>query len=142
MYTVKTTSITILPKLIDIMQTASARIESRFVPSPLDQRDSILITYADQFTREGEPPLKTLADVCNFILGDIVSGIHILPFYPFTSDDGFSVSDYHQVKEDYGNWCDITRLGKHHRLMFDAVINHSSVKTRLVPGVFTKSGSL
>ena len=95
----------------------------------LSQRDIILITYPDQIQHADRHPLAVLADFCEQYLMDIVTGIHVLPFYPWTSDDGFSVVDYRQVDSRYGDWNDIARLGHHFRLMFDAVINHVSVKS-------------
>ena len=59
-------------------------------------------------------------------LSDAINGVHILPFFPYSSDDGFSVIDYKQVDPNLGSWEDISRLGKNNRLMFDAVINHIS----------------
>jgi sucrose phosphorylase len=95
----------------------------------LDQRDTILIAYPDQVRQEGRPSLAVLADFCRLHLRDIVTGIHILPFYPWTSDDGFSVVDYREVDPRYGGWQDVQRLGQDFELMFDAVINHVSVKS-------------
>ncbi|MCA9982580.1 MAG: hypothetical protein KDD89_17215, partial [Anaerolineales bacterium] len=59
-------------------------------------------------------------------IGGVINGVHILPFFPYTSDDGFSVVDYKQVNPDWGTWADVRRMGAHFRLMFDAVINHIS----------------
>src|SRR5690554_4511993 len=101
------------------------------VPSPkgeLTERDAILITYGDQLQSPEEKPLQTLSRFCEEYLTGIISGIHILPFYPWTSDDGFSVSDYRRVDPALGNWEDLFRLGQNFRLMFDAVINHVSVQ--------------
>ena len=95
----------------------------------LDQRDTILITYPDQVQEEDRPPLAVLAEFCRGHIWDVVSAVHILPFYPWTSDDGFSVADYHKVDPRYGDWEDIELLGRDFRLMFDAVINHASVKS-------------
>lgn len=97
--------------------------------SGLTHRDAILITYGDQVRAPGEPPLQTLADFCAAHLREIVSGIHILPFYPYSSDDGFSVMDYRAVDPAMGSWEDVTRAGKHFRLMFDAVVNHISAQS-------------
>ncbi|HSL45091.1 MAG TPA: sugar phosphorylase [Anaerolineales bacterium] len=94
----------------------------------LTERDSILITYGDQVQQSGEKPLQTLSRFCTQYLDGIVSGIHILPFYPWTSDDGFSVSNYRKVDPALGDWEDISNLGRSFRLMFDAVINHASVQ--------------
>ncbi|NOZ71218.1 MAG: sugar phosphorylase [Chloroflexi bacterium] len=95
-------------------------------PRPLDHTDAILITYGDQFQEPGRPPLQTLRDFLDTHLGEAISGVHILPFFPYSSDDGFSVIDYTQVAPQLGDWHDIEALGEHYRLMFDAVINHVS----------------
>lgn len=99
---------------------------------PLTERDAILITYGDQFQDRGPdgklhaPPLQTLRQVLIQILDKPVSGVHILPFFPYSSDDGFSVIDYTKVNPEVGTWPDVERLGQDFRLMFDAVINHIS----------------
>jgi glucosylglycerate phosphorylase len=98
-------------------------------PMGLDQRDSILITYPDQVQQDDQNPLAVLAEFCRAHLPDTVTGVHILPFYPWTSDDGFSVIDYREVDPRYGDWNDIELLGRSFRLMFDAVINHISAKS-------------
>jgi sucrose phosphorylase len=96
--------------------------------SSLTERDSILITYGDQVRQAGQSHLKTLADFCETHLQGVVSGIHILPFYPWSSDDGFSVKDYRSVDPALGGWDDVERLGTSFRLMFDGVINHASAQ--------------
>jgi len=95
--------------------------------SALTERDALLITYGDQVRAAGIPPLQTLAEFCVQHLTGVVSGVHILPFYPWTSDDGFSVSDYRAVDPAFGTWDDVDRL-RGFRLMFDAVVNHASVR--------------
>jgi len=95
----------------------------------LNHKDVMLITYGDQVTEPGNAPLTSLADFCEEYLHDLVNCIHILPFYPYTSDDGFSVSDYRQVDPNLGSWQDIERLGQKFRLMFDGVINHISAQS-------------
>ncbi|MFZ5883392.1 MAG: sugar phosphorylase [Chloroflexota bacterium] len=96
--------------------------------SSLTERDALLITYGDQIWERGKAPLQTLAEFCEMHLRGVVSGIHILPFYPSSSDDGFSVKDYRAVDPALGDWNDIARLGKSFRLMFDGVINHASAQ--------------
>jgi glucosylglycerate phosphorylase len=93
---------------------------------PLDARDALLITYPDQFQQAGKPPLRVLDAFARRYLQGAVSGLHILPFYPFTSDDGFSVVDYRQVDPGLGGWEDIEHLEDPFLLMYDAVINHIS----------------
>jgi glycosidase len=96
---------------------------------PLTQRDALLITYGDQVRKDGEPPLQTLASFCEKHLRGAVSGIHILPFYPYTSDDGFSVTDFFAVNPALGTWEDVRRLASSFDLMFDAVFNHMSAES-------------
>jgi glycosidase len=96
----------------------------------LTERDTILITYGDQVTEPGRPPLQTLAQVLENTVEGAITGVHILPFFPYSSDDGFSVIDYTAVNPEIGTWSDVERLGRSFRLMFDAVINHISVHSR------------
>jgi sucrose phosphorylase len=100
----------------------------------LSERDAILITYPDQIQENDRPPLQTLTNFCKSHIKDVISGIHILPFYPWSSDDGFSVIDYRAVDPRYGSWDDIQELGKHFDLMFDAVINHISIQSEWFQG--------
>lgn len=93
------------------------------------EQDAWVISYPDQFRRAGEPPLATLGDLYTRRLRQFVNGIHILPFFPWTSDDGYSVSDYAQVDEAYGTWDDIESLGSEARIMVDAVVNHMSAQS-------------
>ncbi len=92
----------------------------------LTEKDSLLITYGDQLTSPDEKPLQTLGEFSREHLSGVVGGIHILPFYPWSSDDGFSVIDYRKVDPALGDWDDISSLQKNFRLMFDGVINHIS----------------
>lgn len=103
-----------------------SRISTR--NSGLTERDSLLITYGDQVQASHERPLQTLKTFCDKYLTNIVSGIHILPFYPWTSDDGFSVVDYRQIDPALGTWDDVSSM-QNFRLMFDGVINHISAKS-------------
>jgi glycosidase len=92
----------------------------------LTEKDAILITYGDQFHA---PTLSHLRSLENFLannLGEAVNWVHLLPFFPFSSDDGFSVIDYREVNPQIGTWEDIHLLSKNYSLMFDAVINHIS----------------
>ena len=92
----------------------------------LTQEDMILITYGDQVVRPDEEPLATLKHFLDEHIKDVINTIHILPFYPYSSDDGFSVIDYKDVSPRMGSWEDIRRLAENYRLMFDGVINHIS----------------
>lgn len=92
----------------------------------LSQRDSILITYGDTITKKGSPGLLVLHEFLEEFVGDAVTNVHLLPMYPYTSDDGFSVVDYRSINPDLGGWDDISALSEKYGLMFDAVINHIS----------------
>lgn len=96
----------------------------------LTEEDIILITYGDQFRESQRSLLQSLNTFLQSNLQDVISGVHILPFYPYSSDDGFSVIDYYQVETKVGTWQDIARLGKNFRLMFDLVANHVSAKSK------------
>jgi glycosidase len=101
-----------------------------------DQRDAVLITYGDMVHGEGEPPLRSLLHFIENHLGDAISTVHVLPFFPYSSDDGFSVIDYRQVEPALGDWDDIRALsaGNRYRLMVDLVINHVSAKSNWFRG--------
>ncbi len=101
---------------------------ARPVNISLSERDSLLITYGDQVQGRGKPHLQTLAEFCETHLRGVIGGVHILPFYPWSSDDGFSVKDFRTVDPALGDWKDIERLGSSFRLMFDGVINHMSAQ--------------
>jgi glucosylglycerate phosphorylase len=94
----------------------------------VSERDVMLITYGDHVRRDGEKPLFTLWDTLNRLRLPINS-IHMLPFYPYTSDDGFSVVNYFQVDPALGSWDNVRRLSADYRLMFDAVFNHISAQS-------------
>ncbi|MEM6472956.1 MAG: sugar phosphorylase [Planctomycetota bacterium] len=96
-------------------------------PTPeLTSRDAILITYGDAIREDGKTPLASLDSFSKSFLESAISAIHLLPCFPFTSDDGFSVTDYYQIDPDLGDWDDVKRLGESFDLMFDAVVNHIS----------------
>jgi glucosylglycerate phosphorylase len=125
------TAAPVFPILIEFLEEYRARIRPMYEnthsqAAQLSEADSILITYGDQFQERGKPPLQTLTEFLTLHLKDDISSVHILPFYPYSSDDGFSVIDFYQVDPSLGSWDEIAQLGKHFRLMFDAVVNHIS----------------
>ena len=98
-------------------------------PSPLEtlqKLDALLITYADQFQVQGQPHFTSLSNFIGKYLKNQISAIHLLPFFPYSSDDGFSVIDYKEVNPEMGSWDDLQALRECCNLMFDAVINHIS----------------
>ncbi len=91
-----------------------------------DQSDVAMITYADTIRKSGVPPLKVLHTFLDQFCRDIINIVHILPFFPFSSDDGFTVTDYLKVNDAHGDWSDISDIARHYHLMSDLVINHCS----------------
>jgi sucrose phosphorylase len=105
--------------------------EKSFNPADrFSESDIILITYGDLIRDDGHPPLQTLAELCNKYLKGVFNTLHILPFFPSSSDRGFAVMDFTEVDPALGNWEDIIALKDDFKLMFDGVFNHVSSKSR------------
>ncbi len=101
------------------------RSDSRL--SRWSQRDVMLITYADQLRTPGQSALRTLDQFLNrSALDRLINRVHLLPFYPYSSDDGFSVIDYRSVDPGVGTWADVDTLAERMQLTFDLVLNHIS----------------
>lgn len=92
------------------------------------EEDVLLITYGDSIVKEGEQneKLSVLQEFLNTYLSETINSLHILPFFPYSSDGGFSVIDYKEVRDDLGSWDDIEQLASEYNLMADLVINHIS----------------
>ncbi|MEM9744126.1 MAG: alpha-amylase family glycosyl hydrolase [Pseudomonadota bacterium] len=122
----------IAKRLLQAARTTRSRLEDtgdpRLAGGPraLEARDQLLITYGDSLVGSGELPLDSLKAFADAELKDCISAIHVLPFFPFSSDDGFAVIDYRAVRNDLGDWSEVRALGEHFDLMFDLVINHCS----------------
>lgn len=93
------------------------------------EKDIILISYGDHVYNDEEKPLKTLKHFLDEHCQGCINSAHILPFYPYSSDDGFSVIDYVAVDEKLGSWTEVKDIGSEYRLMCDAVVNHMSSKS-------------
>ncbi len=117
-----------LTQLLERWQPYLDNLQAQGGTCRVDEKDVILIAYADQVTEPGQIPLGTLGCLCRRHIRGMVTGIHLLPFYPWSSDDGFSVKDFKAVEASYGTWEDIANLGRDFDLMFDAVFNHVSAQ--------------
>ena len=122
-------------KTKELVERIYLLVKDKFAPSmKIDwhkwSEDNIqLITYGDSiYSQTGEKPLVSLANFLDNYLKDTVTGVHILPFYPDSSDGGFAVIDYLQVDPDLGDWDDVCVIADNFRLMVDLVINHVSSK--------------
>jgi len=115
---------------IRLLMTSSAK---RLPPSTTerlpDEKEIVLITYADTLRQPQKLPLPTFYTFAQRYLKQTVSTIHFLPFFPFSSDDGFSVIDYMQIDPGLGSWEDVQMFTSDFRLMLDWVINHISAKS-------------
>jgi len=98
------------------------------------ENDVLLITYPDNIISQKTPPLQSLHEFVARHLSDTITIVHVLPFFPSTGDDGFSVQNYFAVDEKFGDWNDIGRLSKHSILMADVVLNHCSVQSAWFKG--------
>ncbi|MBC2290175.1 sugar phosphorylase [Listeria welshimeri] len=122
----------------EVVESLAARIEARVQQTKQrklarkdmwDEKDIVLITYGDQFKEESQKTLTTFKKMYDSYLKSTFEVVHFLPFYPYSSDDGFSVIDYKAVNPELGDWEDIQEMEKSARLMFDFVCNHMSAKS-------------
>ena len=90
------------------------------------EKDTVLIAYGDHLQRDDEAPLKTLGDWCAKYLKGILSTVHVLPFHPSTSYEGYAITDYRAVDDKMGSWQDLEELNENFHLMMDLVLNHCS----------------
>lgn len=117
----------------ELIQSMALSVDAKGPPAHQNnwnEGDVLLITYADSVQRLDEKPLHTLHQFLDDCLQDTVTAVHILPFFPFSSDDGFSVMDYLAVNESHGDWDDIRAISADYKLMADLVINHMSARSR------------
>lgn len=112
-------------ELVAMAATYADRLGGRQV-APATERTVCLITYGDGIRRADETPLHTLSGFLHDHVGDLVSDVHLLPMFPWTSDDGFAVVDHRLVNPALGTWEDVADLAREHDLMFDFVANHTS----------------
>lgn len=119
-------------RLADFQRRVSPRPASE--SEMLSERDVVLITYGDLLRADDASPLVTLNDFLKKHLKDVVSTVHLLPFFPYSSDDGFSIIDYRAVSPEMGAWEDIDDLRQNFKLMVDAVVNHASAESAWFQG--------
>ena len=117
---------TLIPQLQNLLQPHLQQV-SREDWRKWSHDNVLLITYGDSLIADdGRSPLAVLADFLEQHLKDSITGVHILPFFPYTSDDGFAIKDYTTVSPELGDWDDIKRISQSSNLMVDLVINHIS----------------
>lgn len=113
---------------------ARLELDNPVTPRPHEnkwnQGDILVITYGNSIVRNDERPLLTLRNFLENRLTGAITGVHILPFFPYSSDDGFAVINYLQVNNALGDWTDIETIGRQFKLMADLVINHASSRSQ------------
>lgn len=123
-----------LQKLLE--NSPTGRESSDRQKAPLSEKDVCLIAYGDMLTASdtknsdlrgtGLSRLKKFLE--SWDRGNF-SFLHLLPFHPYSSDEGFSVIDYTAVDPRFGAWRDISALARNYKLMFDFVLNHGSAQS-------------
>ena len=116
----------LVARLVDAMRLRERFFEPVAFRNHWSENDVALITYGDTIKPAEGPPLQELGRFIEKRLGGSISIVHILPYFPWTSDDGFAVSDYETVHPDLGDWSDLETLSEDYRLMSDLVVNHCS----------------
>ncbi len=117
-------------RLISIMELDENCMKPGNHENLWDQKDVMMITYGDSIKCEQQAPLETLDTFLQQRLKGFINGVHILPFFPYSSDDGFSVIDYAQVNDSLGDWSHVEKIGSEFNLMADLVVNHCSSRSR------------
>lgn len=120
-------------KIVSIFQDLNSnntKIEDYGISKNWDETDVCLITYGDSIRSENKSPLNELYNFLTSHLKGVIKIVHILPFFPFSSDDGFAVIDYKKVNSSLGKWEDIKGISDQFKLMVDLVINHVSSKSK------------
>ncbi|MBC6137571.1 sugar phosphorylase [Listeria innocua] len=108
---------------------ACAENYSNNTRGPIDtisEKNVYLIAYGDSIFEKNKHPLQTLNEFLQEYTQDVITDVHLLPIFPSTSDDGFSVTDYKQIDEQLGDWDDVQKMSENFRVMLDFVANHMS----------------
>ncbi|EDN9971475.1 alpha-amylase [Listeria monocytogenes] len=92
----------------------------------ISEKNVYLIAYGDSIFEKNKHPLQTLNEFLQEYAQDVITDVHLLPIFPSTSDDGFSVTDYKQIDKQLGDWDDVQKMSENFRVMLDFVANHMS----------------
>ncbi len=109
-----------------LLPAAPLSAEQSGIAPAWSEKDQWVISYGDSIVADGTPPLGVLNHFLQRHLGETISGVHVLPFFPWSSDDGFSVIHYREVNPELGDWSHIRDLASHYDVMGDLVLNHVS----------------
>ncbi|WP_078378846.1 alpha-amylase family glycosyl hydrolase [Sutcliffiella halmapala] len=113
-----------LQEIISLIETWKTKYWK--TTNPVSEENIYLITYGDSIYEAGVPTLETLQRFLNNEVGQTITDVHLLPMFPYTSDDGFSVTDYRKIHPELGDWNNLKTFSRDYRLMYDFVANHIS----------------
>ena len=95
----------------------------------VSEKLAMVICYGDSIIEKNKSQhLKTFKKFHRKYLENYFNAIHFLPFYPSSSDSGFSVIDHYKIDKRLGSWKDINNFSKKNIIMGDVVINHASAR--------------
>ena len=94
----------------------------------ISEKTSLIICYGDSIYSNKKSSISLFKIFFQKKLKNYFNTIHFLPFYPSSSDSGFSVKDHYKIENKLGNWSDIKKISKSNDIMADMVINHSSAR--------------
>ena len=80
-------------RMIEVFREQHPELSQTVRENRISERDAILITYADMVQQRGKSNLASLDEFLTHHVQDSISTVHILPFFPYSSDDGFSSDD-------------------------------------------------
>ncbi len=95
------------------------------------EKDFVLITYGDAFKGGRGETLAALHQTVQKHNPGAINTIHLLPFFPYSSDKGFAVIDFRSVDPKMGTWECVRDMGADYDLMFDGVMNHCSSRSQV-----------
>ena len=116
----------IADSLIDLMRLRERCAAPQPHQNHWTQQDAIVITYGDSIVGGDQTPLENLHQFLTSHVERSFNSVHILPFSPFSSDDGFAVIDFLEVNPKLGDWEHINQIAADYHVMADLVINHCS----------------
>ncbi|MGI9608376.1 MAG: alpha-amylase family glycosyl hydrolase [Acidimicrobiales bacterium] len=117
-------------RLMDAIGIGRERLATDSANERWSENDVVLIAYGDSITSIQMSPLAALRNAHERHFCDAFSIVHVLPFFPYSSDRGFAVLDHREVDAALGSWDDMRDLAAAVDLMVDLVANHASTESR------------
>ena len=106
------------------------KVKSNQKVRKIKETDILLITYADTFKEKKKKSFTVLNSFLEKFLKNSINIVHILPYYPSSSDGGFAVTNFFRIDGRHGNWSDLKKISKNFKIMSDVVLNHASSESK------------